>query len=1266
MATFQENIDDKQAIGVIRRLAPKLGLDVPDFGTEVGDKRIFEELVSYKRKFETNTMAPLDTVKHIESLTDLEKQNLGTLFKRIDDMPAFYEEGGTGYLSALKDYGYSMLSDPANLIGVAAGAITMGTMGAPVRATLGGASIGTRTYALNKLKAAFSRKALASTAATFGTESAAGAILGGYGEGERITAKEQIGVIDKLSDKEKYLQQAKVAVLEGPGSVLAGNVLSFMGSVGVKGVDRLFEKTTGKSLGERSGMQWIKNKFLPKSAHDSDAMRLTELNRGEMNELNARAQVIDDNLRSARLSAFKGREQEGEQLVNKALEGNSQALAKLPTTVRELVIEGRDYVKTVSDRAIKDTKGYINKDFITMLRGNINDGDYLRREYEVFKVKKGLLTSGRAQSFRSFLKENPTTISQVIEHVQKAGGSGRRWFDALNEVDKKGINQNILFKGSGAALEREATKLAKNLYQPREGGFKIQGNLKTRQKLPQFQKKLWGENYTPDQRITSTIAGINDVVQKTKFGAQLSKNLLQREIGVKANDKLSALEKFRQKGMNVKEVVRVSGEAAQDATDTLIRIESGRLVSDAPTVWIPKEIATPLKNVTDMYSEPLFNPGAFSTLIQTSAKMQGTLKVNMTALNPVAHGRNFFGMTQAAFGSGNLPRAGAELVSKIANTGTFKADKDFLNAMKRMGVTSTSVDIEQMLTRLGRDLQSDPTLTEKLMTFGIAALPKFKNKSVYKGALKFYQYTDDLGKMIAYVGEKSYQKSLWDSLPDAAKAVRRERVDSIIRSKGRLLKDTFKVTGRKLTDDEIISELAAQEVLDMMPVYTRVPPILEDLRGLPLIGNFTAFPAEVFRNVWNITEKGIRELNEGYQLGVTTEAGRKMLARSANRLASVAAMGGLATVTAHIMNEAAGYTGEKLEALRPFLPPWLRYGSVVIKDIDDEGNIKYTDLGYQSAYDPVISTFAPMVAGILNGESPDDLLKEYGLAAASNFLSPYTDPSLTAQGAMAIWKLASGEGDAREFRTLYRSWSPKVIRDMTEAAQRAGAFKDNEILGVEMPFDMKDIETVLYPKYFKEQYDNPDLDIGDFMSEKGYTNLGFTTQYGDLKTSTGFALNELYENSTEEISAFRSRLNARLTDPNAELPVEDLAEEYEDALRTQFAAQEEAMKLYEDLNTIMGDRNKASKIFLAKELKAGPNIFKHTITSDPISDVTTMYDTTNMRNLNDTFLRNIPKYGKDKAIQRRHEYLEKLLPELQRIHSLYNNKRLKESLPVED
>ena len=1253
MATFQENIDDKNAIAVIRSIAPKLELDVPDFGTEVSDKRIFEELVSYKRKFETNTTAPLSSIKHIESLTDLEKQNLGTLFKRIDNMPDFYEEGGTGYLSALKDYGYSMLSDPANLIGVAAGAITMGAMGVPTRAALGGASIGARAYAKNKLKAAFSRSALA----TFATESAVGAGFGFKGEGDRITAKEEIGVTDKLTSKEKLLQQAKVAALEGPGSVLAGNVLSFMGGATAKGIDSLFEGVTGKSIGETSGMQWMKNKFLPKSAHDSDAIRLTELNRGEMNELNTRAQVIDDNLRSARLSAFKGREQEGEQLVNKALEGNSQALAKLPTTVRELVIEGRDYVKTISDRAIKDTEGYINKDFVTMLRGNIKNGDYLRREYEVFKVSK------RPKSFNTFIKENPTTISQVIEHVQKAGGSGRRWFDALNEVDKKGINQNVLFNGSGKALEKEARKLANNLYQPREGGFKIQGNLKTRQKLPQFQKKLWGENYTPDGRISSTIAGINDVVQKTKFGGQLSRNLLQRDIGVQATDKLDALEKFRQKGMNVKEVVRVSGEAAQDATDTLIRIESGRLVSDAPTVWIPKEVAIPLKNVTDMYSEPIFNSGLLGTAVNNIARIQGTLKVNNTALNPVAHGRNGFGMLQAVIGSGNMPRTALELTRQVSK-GSFKIDKNFENAMRRMGVTSTSVDVEQMLTRLGRDLNADPTLIEKIMTMGIASLPKIKGKSIYTRALRFYQMTDDFGKMMAYVGEKSFQKELWDSLPDAAKAAKRERVESILRSKN--IDDLF----RKLTDDEIISELAAQEVLDMMPVYTRVPPILEDLRGIPLIGNFTAFPTEVFRNVWNITEKGIREMHEGYQLGATTEAGRKMLARSANRLGSLSVMAGGATYIASHINEAAGYTAEQLQALKSFLPPWVKFGSVVIRDISEDGTLTYTDLGYQSAYDPVVSTFAPMIAGIANGEPPDELLKTNIVAAASNFLSPYTDPSMTTQGVKAMVNLVraavgAGEGDARDFRTLYRSWSPKVIRDAMDAVQKAGGFKDNEILGVEMPFDMKDIETVLWPQYFKEQYDNPDLDYSDFFAEKGYTNVGFTKQVVDFKTATGFSLNELYKNSKEEINSFRNKLNARLTDPNADFQPEMLIEEYEEALKTEFAAQEAAMNLHEDLSIALGDKNLASKIFLSADLKAGPNIFKNTITSDPISDVSNFATNRNLAEVRRIFMKNIPKYGKELANKRYNEYLE-FNQQLLRVHSIYNNKRLKESLPVED
>ncbi len=1265
MATLQENIDDKLTIGVIRRLAPKLGLDVPDFGTEVSDKRIFEELISYKRNFETNTYSPITVSKHIDSLTDLEKENLSTLFKRVENMPNFWEEGGTGYMSAVKDYGTSLLTDPANLAGIAAGAVTMGVLGAPTRASLGAASLGVRAYAKNKLKAAFSKQFLGSVAA----ESAVTGLAGGLSEGKRIAAKEDIGYIDKLGTKEKLLQQAKVGVIEGPGSVLAGNFLSGFIGTASKIPSSAYRKITGEELGHTPGMQWIKNKFLPKSIHDADAARITETNRGETNALNSKAQVLDDTLRSARLKAFKGREKEGERLVNKALQGDSAALASLPTDVKKLAIESRNYIKEISDKGVKDTDGMLHKNFINMLRGNNVEADYLRKEYEVFKVKKGIFTSGRAQTFKSFLKENPTTISQVIEHVQQASGSGKRWFDALNEVDKKGIKQNILLNGSGKALEKEATKLAKNLYQPREGGFKIQGNLKTRQKLPQFQRKLWGENYTPDGRISSTIAGINNVIQKTKLGAQLSRNLFQRGLGVEATDKLGALEQFRQKGMNVRDVVRVSGEGALGAKDVVVRIEAGRLSSDAPTVWIPKEMAAPLKQVTDSFEEPFFNFGGLAgTVMRSSANIQGTLKVNMTALNFKAHVRNGIGMVQSVAASGNLPRAAFELTTTKGKV----VDKDFLNAMKRMGVTSTSVDIEQMLTRWGRDLNSDPTLLEKIFTWGVAAIPPIKGKSVYRGALKFYQMTDDVGKIAAYIGEKSYQKSLWNNLPDAAKAARREQVETFIRSKDKLLKDPLAFGKRKLTDDEIISELSAQEVLDMMPVYTRVPPILEDLRNIPLIGNFTAYTAENFRNAMNITAKAFREMEEGFGIGVTTSAGNQLIRRSTSRLASLAAMGGGAAYIAHNVNEAAGYTVEKLEALKPFVPPWIKYSSFIVRDIEDNGDLVYSDVGYLSAYDPVISVFAPIMAGLAAGESADKMLTENLPTAASNFLSPYTDPSLLFQGTKALANLIGDklniegfESSDSDFRDLYRSWTPIAIRDITEAAQRAGAFKDNEILGVPTPFNMKDIETVLFPKYAKEQYNNPDLDIGDFLLERGVFT-GLSKLRTNLKTASSFVLNQLYENSREDMTDFKAKLDARLRDPNADLQADELVSLYEDAIKTEFAAQEEAMELFEDLSIALGDRRKAENIFLSKEVKAGPNVFKHTVATDPVSVLTDMNTKRIEGIINDIFLRNVDKYGEDVAIARLNEYRDTVSPRLKEIYVEYNDKRLKQSLPVED
>ena len=45
----------------------------------------------------------------------------GYLYSQLDRLPDFYEEGGTGSASAIRDFGKSLLLDPLNYIGFGAG-----------------------------------------------------------------------------------------------------------------------------------------------------------------------------------------------------------------------------------------------------------------------------------------------------------------------------------------------------------------------------------------------------------------------------------------------------------------------------------------------------------------------------------------------------------------------------------------------------------------------------------------------------------------------------------------------------------------------------------------------------------------------------------------------------------------------------------------------------------------------------------------------------------------------------------------------------------------------------------------------------------------------------------------------------------------------------------------------------------------------------------------------------------------------------------------
>ena len=60
--------------------------------------------------------------------------------------------------------------------------------------------------------------------------------------------------------------------------------------------------------------------------------------------------------------------------------------------------------------------------------------------------------------------------------------------------------------------------------------------------------------------------------------------------------------------------------------------------------------------------------------------------------------------------------------------------------------------------------------------------------------------------------------------------------------------------------DKFIKGESADIALNVTPTYSRVPEIVKSLNYVPVVGNFTAFPAEVIRNSLNTLQRAIKEI----------------------------------------------------------------------------------------------------------------------------------------------------------------------------------------------------------------------------------------------------------------------------------------------------------------------------------------------------------------------------------------------------------------------
>ena len=1113
-------------------------------------KAIVDNFLKEKRWFESNLGSTYAKKTAVDSMSETDKESFGKALNLSEQLPTIFEEGGAPTARGLYDYAVSSITDPTNFLSLALGTVSFGAGTAATQT----AKQAVKSQVANKIKAGL----VLSSPGTAG--GATRSVLQQETEIEAGTGRKEVD----------YGQAAIMGALEGPGAFIAGDLLARGLSQAAKQVDVV----ASKNPTTRGGAEWLKNNFLPKGYRDESALRSVENLEGLRKVAEAEVDVVAKNIDSAIENSTKGfsseKRQEVIDEVNNFLIGgkNVKPASNLNEKIIDSVTEAKDLILDAQQFA-KDTSG------LQSAFKQIFTGDYARTMYEVFNVNK------RSIKFDDFIKQQQNKGNNILNDLDffLQSKEGKNWFNNLSDANKKSTaTTNLTYKAVKKSKNLQL-KLAKNLYEPKKGGFINVANVKTKVNLPKFQQDLYGTNLSPSMRLKSSVSGIYGNVLKHRLAKEFLDVLPEGSIVRGSNARIAA----ERLGVQEKDVVRLVGQG-----ESFIRVPKNRIDRSVANRWITKDQANRLDPFTkrirgvDQDILGITNPVA-SGLLSGIARTQGTLKLNKTVLSPIAHLRNALGATQAVLASGNTIGTLPELIKTVTAVGSKQARqelKDLAKDAKALGVTSTSVELEQILTRLGRDMSEDPALIEKIFSLGISGT------KAGKLATKVYGKTDDIGKILTFAAERRFQQNLFKNLNKTQ------------------IKDYLAESGFE-SQEQAIRELAARNTLNVMPVYSRVPAFTEALRGIPVIGNFTAYPLEVFRNSFKILQLGAKEIDQGFRLG-----SNELVTRGATRIASISTVAAAPYAVAAYLNTTNEH--EKLvESLRDFVMPWHQNGAIVIDKIDKEtGTVEYKDLAYSNPLQPITKVGATIVKGLSEQQPSVELLTDVGKTALGELVGPYTDKSLTNTAVNGAWDFVSSDDEnvrARGLRNVVKSLNPGILQQALDATQELGGLKSSKkLLGLASP---QDVEQVMYPKFAGELREPPkDLsELSSILSKKGYNPGALTTYKINLTTSAKFAMQEINSQSNKQWSNFTQETKNLFQDPTMEIPAQEILDKYKDTLEVQYYAQQGVANLFNDLKNIVGE-TKAKKVVMSHNLDGviSKRLKRKLLSDNPQSDLKTL------------------------------------------------------------
>ena len=157
------------------------------------------------------------------------------------------------------------------------------------------------------------------------------------------------------------------------------------------------------------------------------------------------------------------------------------------------------------------------------------------------------------------------------------------------------------------------------------------------------------------------------------------------------------------------------------------------------------------------------------------------------------------------------------------------------------------------------------------------------------------------------------------------------------------------------TQQKKVREEAAEYVKQNTPTFSRLPKWHKTLARIPF-GDFISFKLEAYRSIYNNATNALRDIDKARKDDSLSEAQKKAYAKAgySRLMGTVTTLGARAVVPGLLSAMMLGDDDQELaEAAKKLRANWMEGHSLIVSDIDKDGNITFYDYSMEDPYGEV-------------------------------------------------------------------------------------------------------------------------------------------------------------------------------------------------------------------------------------------------------------------------------------------------------------------------